>query len=334
MGRIAVISITKSGDFLAEKLGESFNIHLYSKNHTEGFDFKKVVKASFENYDAVVFITSTGIAVRGIAPYIKNKVEDPAVVVIDSSGKFVISLLSGHLGGANKLTEEIADILKAQPIITTATDNLGIIAPDMIAASNNLIIDSLLDAKTIASLLVSGEKVGFYDEEGTISCPPGYTPGLSECSYIVYVTNKANKSLKQATKSLKLIRKNIILGIGCKKDYPVGVMKEKVINTLKEYNIDERAIKSIATVEIKKDEKAIIELSNYFGCEMKIFNIEEIKAFEDKKDSEDKYEGSSFVEKTLGIRGVCEPVVELAGGKLEVHKMKLQGMTLAIGKEV
>ncbi len=328
MRKIAVVSITKGGDVLAEKLRDSFNIQLYSKNNTEEFDFKKAVKASFENYEAVVFITSTGIAVRAIAPYIKTKDVDPAVIVIDNSGKFVISLLSGHLGGGNKLTEEIADILKAQPIITTATDNLGIMAPDMIAASNNLIIDSLLDAKTIASLLVNGEKVGFYDEEGTIPCPPGYTSELSECRGIVYVTSKAAKSLKHTAKSLKLIRKNIILGIGCKRDYPIETMKEKVINTLKECNIDERAIKSIATVEIKKDEKAIIKLSKYLGCEMKIFKIEEIKEIEDK------YEGSIFVEKTLGIRGVCEPVVELAGGKLEVHKMKLQGMTLAIGKGV
>lgn len=328
---IAVISITKNGDYLAKKLEEKFSIHLYSKNLSKDFDFKKAVKDSFENYEAVVFISSTGIAVRAIVPYITTKDKDPAVIVIDNLGKVVISLLSGHLGGANKLAEDMALVLGAEPIITTATDNLGITAPDMIAKENNLIIDSLKDAKDIAALLVDGKEVGFFDEEELISCPSGYVSKLSQCSGAVYVTNKnVLKCIeeKEIPKSLKLIRSNIILGIGCRKDYPIDAMKEKVLEVLKDQNIDTRAVKCIATVEVKKDERAIIELSKYLNCDMKIFTIEEIKKVQHK------YEGSAFVEKTLGITSVCEPSIELAGGTVEISKMKLDGMTLAIGKEV
>lgn len=328
---IAVISITKNGDNLAKKIEEKFNIHLYSKNLSKDFDFKEAVKDSFENYEAVIFITSTGIAVRAIAPYITTKDKDPAVIVIDNLGKFVISLLSGHLGGANKLTEDIALVLGAEPIITTATDNLGITAPDMIAKENDLIIDSLKDAKDIAALLVDGKEVGFLDEEELISCPSGYVSKLIQCDGVVYVTNKNVLKYideKKIPKKLKLIRRNIILGIGCRKDYPIDAMKEKVLEVLKKQNIDTRAIKCIATVEVKKDERAIIELSKYLNCDMKIFTIEEIKKVQHK------YEGSAFVEKTLGIKSVCEPSIELAGGTVEISKMKLDGMTLAIGKEV
>ncbi|MBM7870825.1 cobalt-precorrin 5A hydrolase [Clostridium pascui] len=328
---IAVISITKNGDNLAKKIGEKFNIHLFSKNLSKDFNFKEVVRNSFENYEAVVFITSTGIAVRSIAPYITTKDKDPAVIVIDNLGKFVISLLSGHLGGANKITKDIALILRAEPIITTATDNLGIIAPDMIAKENNLIIDSLKNAKDIAALLVDEKEVGFLDEEELISCPSGYVSKLRQCDGVVYVTNKNVLECieqKKIPKRLKLIRRNIILGIGCRKDYPMDSMKEKVLEVLKEQNIDARAIKCIATVEVKKDERAIIELSKYLDCDIKIFTIEEIKKVQHK------YEGSAFVEKTLGITSVCEPSIELAGGTVEISKMKLDGMTLAIGKEV
>lgn len=328
---IAVISITKNGDNLAKKIRKKFDIHLFSKNLSGGFDFKEAVRDSFENYEAVVFITSTGIAVRAIAPYITTKDKDPAVVVIDNLGKFVISLLSGHLGGANKLAEDMALLLGAEPIITTATDNLGITAPDMIAKENNLIIDSLKDAKDIAALLVDEKEVGFLDEEELISCPSGYVPKLRQCDGVVYVTNKnvlECMEQKKIPKRLKLIRRNIILGIGCRKDYSEEIMKEKVLDVLKGQNIDIRAIKCIATVEVKKNERAIIELSKYLNCDMKIFTIEEIKKVQHK------YERSAFVEKTLGITSVCEPSIELAGGTVEISKMKLDGMTLAIGKEV
>lgn len=131
--KIAVISVTKAGDVISEKLKNKLDIDLYSKETIKDFSIRQVAKKAMEEYKAVVFISSTGIAVRAIAEHIKAKDKDPAVLVIDSSGKFVISLLSGHLGGANELTLEISEILNSTPVITTATDNMGITAPDMIA---------------------------------------------------------------------------------------------------------------------------------------------------------------------------------------------------------
>ncbi|AJE11574.1 cobalt-precorrin 5A hydrolase [Clostridium botulinum] len=386
--KISIINVTKIGNDIAYKIKEHIDADLYSKYVIEklerqGFNFKEIVKKSFEDYDAIIFISSTGIAVRAIAPFIQSKDKDPAVIVIDSTGKYVISLLSGHLGGANELAEKIARVLEAEPIITTATDNLNIKAPDIIAKENNLVIEDLKKEKDIAALLVNGEKVAFLDEDRLVNFPKGYTYDIGDVKGLVIVTNKLHvdktflnedkklisqgeskykksklagektlvskhieKEIKPISKSvqleikqedfqmqsldnkciLKLIRKNIVLGIGCRKNYDEITMKENVIKVLKEENIDLKSINSIVSVEIKKDENAIKELSKFLGCPFITYSIEEMKKVEHK------FKDSEFVRKTIGVGSVCEPSIELKGAKIIKEKQKLNGMTLAIGK--
>ncbi|ENK0839380.1 cobalt-precorrin 5A hydrolase [Clostridium botulinum] len=413
--KISIINVTKMGNDIAYKIKEHMDADLYSKYVTkeliaeasleykhshckdnklnllndkhyfkkEDFNFKKIVKKSFQDYDAIIFISSTGIAVRAIASFIQSKDKDPAVIVIDSVGRYVISLLSGHLGGANELTEKIAKTIGAEPIITTATDNLNMKAPDIVAKENNLVIEDLKKAKEIAALLVNGQKVAFIDEDGLIDFPKGYVHNIEDARGIVFVTNKLyvdktflneneqfisenesaykkenlnskktviskyaeeninpiNKSVQLTIKHedlekqsldnkciLKLIRKNIVLGIGCRKNYDDITMKENVMKVLKEENIDLRSINSIVSVEIKKDENAIKELSKFLGCPFITYSIKEIKKIEHK------FKGSNFVRKTIGVGSVCEPSIELKGGKIIKEKQKLTGMTLAIGE--
>ncbi|WP_434296098.1 cobalt-precorrin 5A hydrolase [Clostridium sporogenes] len=413
--KISIINVTKMGNDIAYKIKEHMDADLYSKYVTkelivetsleykhphckdsnlnllndkhyfkkEDFNFKEIVKKSFQDYDAIIFISSTGIAVRAIAPFIQSKDKDPAVIVIDSTGKYVISLLSGHLGGANELTEKIAKTIEAEPIITTATDNLNIKAPDIVAKENNLVIEDLKKAKEIAALLVNGQKVAFIDEDSLIDFPKGYVHNIEDAKGIVFVTNKLyvdktflneneqfisenestykkenltsketviskyaeeninpiNKSVQLTIKHedlekqsldnkciLKLIRKNIVLGIGCRKNYDDITMKENVIKVLKEENINFKSINSIVSVEIKKDEIAIKELSKFLRCPFITYSLEEIKKVEHK------FKGSEFVRKTIGVGSVCEPSIELKGGKIIKGKQKLNGMTLAIGK--
>ena len=332
--RYAVITFTQHGDRIADILALSFDIDLYSKKKQSDFNFKEVSKKVMESYSAIIFISSTGIAVRAIAPYIKSKDIDPAVLVIDNSCNYVISLLSGHLGGANELTLEVSRLLGAQPIITTATDNLGITAPDMVAKDNGLIIEDLKKAKDIAALLVEGKKIGFFDEKGIVQTPAGYSNNLDEISGLLYVgsSESINMHLQIHIAStisvpvLKLIRRNIVLGIGCRKEFSPQKMQQTVLSVLKEHNIDIRAIKSIGTVELKKDEVAINALVDYFKCELEIFTTDDIRPIQHK------FEGSDFVEKTIGVRAVSEPCVELSGARVISSKMKLDGMTLCIGE--
>ncbi|MBU5227693.1 cobalt-precorrin 5A hydrolase [Clostridium senegalense] len=326
-----IISVTKNGDATSTLLKEKLEILNYKvdiclKEKLKKSGLQNTCKEAMGKYNNIIFISSTGIAVRGIAPFIKSKDIDPAVVVVDNSCKYAISLLSGHLGGANNLTEKVANILKCEAVITTATDNLNIIAPDVFAMENNLVIDSLKKCKDIAASLVEGKKVGFYDDKNFLHAPKGYYDNLNEVSAMVYVTNKMR--INENIKTLKLIRKDIVLGIGCRKDYDVKNMEENVLKELEKLNIDIRSIKEISTVEIKANEKAILSLKERLSCKLNIFSIEDVKKIENK------YETSEFVRKTIGVGAVSAPVVELSNARVLIEKLKLEGMTLSIGEKL
>lgn len=325
--KTALISINKYGDIIADKIESKIDIDVFRKNKDEKFNIKELSGKLMLEYDAVIFVSSTGIAVRSIAEFIKNKTTDPAVIVIDILGKYVISLLSGHIGGANELSLKIADIIGAKPIITTATDNLKIEAPDVVASKNGLIIDNMELEKEMAALLVEGKKVAFIDEYKTIKTPKGYSESMESAQGAIYVTNKLNiYSNKCHLKELKLIRRNIVLGIGCRKNYNSEKMKALVLKKIEEFNIDKRAVKRIVSIDLKKDEAAIKELSKSLKAEFITYSKENIKKVENE------FEGSAFVYKTIGVRSVCEPCVVLSNAKIISHKMKLDGMTLCIGK--
>ena len=332
--KASIISVTLQGDIIAGKIQKSIDADLFSKKKSGIFNLNSITKNCMENYKAVIFIASTGIAVRAIAPFIKRKDLDPAVIVIDCSAKYVISLLSGHLGGANEIAVNIASMIGAIPIITTASDNLGFTAPDMVAKDNNLEIEDLTKCKNIASKLIEGKQIGFIDDENTIKCPKGYSKvniGQTEsCVGVIYVTNKEKMDkldgLFNKSMILKLLRKDIILGIGCRKNYDPDVMLKQVREILSEKNIDIRSIRCISTVELKKDEISINMLSKTLKCGIDIWKTDDIAKVQSK------YKGSDFVEKTIGVRAVCEPCVELSGGKLLTQKLCLNGMTLCVGQ--
>jgi cobalt-precorrin 5A hydrolase len=309
----------------------------------------------------VIFISSTGIAVRAIGPFLQGKDKDPGVVVVDLSCKYAINILSGHLGGGNELTVRIAEILGVQPIITTATDNLGIIAPDVLAKNNNLIIEDLKKAKYIASLLVDGKTIGIKDDYKELQITKGYekinelqensiwiTHNLKfisnskeefHCKEGIYRNLNYHSNLRKSwdsltsdevpelnySKILRLIKKDLVLGIGCRRNTSYEKLYNFVTTSLVKYNLDIRAVAAIVSVEVKKDEEGIIKLAEKTNCPFKTFTKEEIITVQNK------YEKSEFVFKTLGITGVCEPSIDLAGAEVVISKVKKDGMTLAIG---
>ena len=333
---ICIISVTEKGDILGKKIKNHFGGELYCKSKIADFKLDSITKECFEKYDSIIFISSTGIAVRAIAKYLERKDKDPAVVVVDVCNKFSISLVSGHLGGANNLTISVAKLLNNTPVITTATDNMDILAPDVIAMNNNLIIDDLKLAKVIASRLVNNEEVYFKDDKNLINCPKIYTQVDNLRNYTLWITNRYKTVYKSKGEEnfkvicnnsiLKLIRKDIVLGIGCRRNTDKDKMYEFVKLSLEENNLDLRAIALISSIDIKQDENAILSLKEKLNCDIKFFTKEEIASVEDK------YEGSEFVKKTVGVSSVSEPVVELCGGTILVKKIKKDGMTLTIGE--
>ena len=349
---ISIICPSPKGRDIAFKLQKSLNATLYIKEkkedinddtynstkynsdigiqiyrYSDNFKLKNVTEKAFQNSEKVIFISSTGIAVRAISSFIMSKDKDPGVVVVDLSSKYAISLLSGHLGGGNELAHEVSRILGCKPIITTATDTMNITAPDIIAKKYGLIIDDLKKAKHIAALLVDGREVGIRDEYGIVEISKGYKKidELKENSLWITHNRKYNNDELDFSKVLKLIKKDIVLGIGCRRNTPYEKIRDFVFETLKKYNYDSRAVKMIVSVDVKKDEDGIIKFAESLACPFKTFTREEIRMVEDK------YEKSEFVFKTLGIYCVCEPCVDLSGAEILVSKIKHEGMTLAIG---
>lgn len=350
--KIAIISVTNQGDHTAEKINKKIPCTIFGRSIVKERGIKNIVGKIFDEFDAIIFMSSTGIAVRSIVGHVKSKATDPAVLVIDASSKYVISLLSGHLGGANELTVEISEIIQAQPIITTATDALGVVAPDVIARDHNLAIDSMKNCKDIAALIVEGKKILFIDEDEIIDTPKGYV-SISEIENInreitmkdkcyedllesvqgaVIITNKSecggyNRINLDNIPTVKLIRKNIVLGIGCRKDYDSSYMSDNVKKSLEKNNLHRQSVIEISTVEIKSKEKAILDLAEEYNCKLKIYTIEEISKVEHL------FDGSDFVKRTIGVKAVSDPCVHLSGGEILQYKTKMNGMTLTIGRK-
>ena len=176
-----MISFTDRGKITAEKLKEG----LLGAGHTvkaEAFadirmSLRKYTEQHFYEKDAMIFVGAAGIAVRAIAPWVRSKETDPAVLCVDEAGRFVIPLLSGHLGGANDLAMLAAEILGAEPVITTATDLRQAFAVDVFAKKNQLTILNLKTAKGISAAILRGERVGLFSELTILGdMPPELSP--------------------------------------------------------------------------------------------------------------------------------------------------------------
>ena len=165
--KIACFSFSDMGSLLGEQLTNVSN-NKYTIDHFRNASvdggIKMLLTNAWANYDGLIFISATGIAIRLINPFIENKTKDPAVIVVDDLGRYAISLLSGHIGGANDLANYIAEKLNALPIITTASDSRGIESIDLIAKTNDYYMEDMNSITTITSMMVNGKKIGFYSE--------------------------------------------------------------------------------------------------------------------------------------------------------------------------
>lgn len=320
---IYILSVSSLGDILGEKLSRNFSSVYFSKDKIKAVGLNEVTKEAMEKAKGIIFISSTGIAVRAIAPCLKGKTIDPGVVVVDAKGEYAISLLSGHLGGGNELAIKVSEILKAMPIITTATDSLGVKAPDMIAKENNLLISDIKKAKDISAFLIEGKKVVFEDEDKIIDIPKGYIECTESSENLpkVKVTNKISGS-----EALVLVRKNVILGIGCRKDVPKEKMLDFIRESLKEYGYREDSILKISTIDLKSKEEAILNISQVFSVPLEIHSRDEVRKIEHL------FKCSDFVRKSIGVGAVAEPCVYLSGGEIVVERISKEGMTLCIGE--
>lgn len=336
--KIACISFTQQGKEIGEKLVKSssknnkYIVHHFINDEIHG-GIKTRMDYFVKEYDGLIFISATGIAVRFMNPYIINKTLDPAVVVVDDGGNFSISLLSGHIGGANRLAQWVGDIIGAIPVITTASDNRGIESIDLFAMKNNYHMEDMEAVKDITAMMVNKNKVGFYSElkevikYDNLKILDNYKDKDHSIQGVIIVSSQKRIDIPYE-KHCRLIPKNINIGIGCRRGMEGKRIIEAIENILTQLNLSSKGIKAIGTIEVKKDEIGIIEACNHFNCPLKIFTLEEIKKIEDN------FPKSQFVKKTIGVYSVSEPSAYLLGGKMLTGKIKIDGITISVAKEV
>lgn len=268
----------------------------------------------FSGADAMVFIGAAGIAVRAIAPYVKSKATDPAVLVTDENGAYVIPVLSGHIGGANELAAAAAKALEAQAVITTATDCRGMFSVDVFARKNGLAMDDLKTAKYISADLLSGQPVGLFSDFPTGGpIPDGLLPDTM-CRHNIRITIGCRASGESPRdRMLRLVPACVAVGIGCRRGTGEETIRAVVEKVMEENRLDMKSICALSSIDIKKEEAGIRELADRLEVPFLTYTGEELGAVPGT------FSESAFVYKTVGIGNVCERAAMAACLEVSEH---------------
>ena len=344
--KIAMLYFSLTGQETAGRLAES----LRAEGHEVSLDGKSKylpdsiseshlewTREHFVREDALIYVGACGIAVRSIAPFVVSKKTDPAVLVIDECGRFVISLLSGHLGGANELTGKAAGILGAIPVITTATDLHGRFAVDEFARKNGCAIFPMEAAKAVSAALLAGEPVGFYSDypiEGEV--PKGLTvreerrdtEEKAEALPRVGIAVSIRSDCRPFPMTVQVVPRTVTLGIGCRKEKDVQALREAAERCLRESGIQKEALQGMASIDLKKEESGLLKLSEDWQLPFETFSERELEK------AEGSFTPSDFVKRVTGIDNVCERSAVLASGqgKLLWPKKGNDGVTTALAE--
>jgi cobalt-precorrin 5A hydrolase len=277
---------------------------------------------------------AVGIVVRSLAPYLKSKAYDPGVVVVDEAGQFAISLLSGHLGGANDLAREVARILGGTPVITTATDVQGLPALDLLAVEHGLTIENLPEVRVLAMALLEGRPVRVVDPhnylaETVAAYPERFIPApdldqaLSLPGPTVYV---GFRERPWPADWLRLRPRNLVAGMGCHKGTPEKELIDFIESTFQQAGLSLLSLKALATIEAKKEEPGLRIAARSLGVEFLWFTAQELEAMPAPNPSPQ-------VARHMGVLSVSEAAALKAGGaELIVPKRKAANATLAVAR--
>jgi len=317
--KVSLFCFSDSGSLIAEKLCSLLGLEKNCIHRRIDEELGTLFAAD----DALIFIGACGIAVRAIAPYIRSKTTDPAVVVIDDQGKYVIPILSGHIGGANRLAEKIAQLLGAAAVITTATDGAGKFSSDAWAAQNNCAISSMNVAKEVSAAILKKDIPVVSDHKLPSSLPQGLVYG-ERGEIGIYIGIHEKTPFKT---TLRLIPRILVLGIGCRK----GTSEEHILSAIKtvfkDNSLDIKAIGKVASIDVKKGEEGLLSCAKELKAELVFYTSDELNALDGD------FGESDFVKKTVGTGNVCERSAVLAGGKLIVRKTMMNGVTVAVAEK-
>ena len=354
---IAVVAITRRGVETALKIKEALDQaglnsavyapKKYSQNGVVALE-KKVgdfITDTYSTVDALVAVMATGIVIRAVAPLLESKLTDPAVVGVDATGKFVISLLSGHYGGANELSRTIAKGIGATPVITTASDVTGKMSVDEIAKTLHLTIQNPESLVAVNAAIVNGDKlivvligdvkiptnvIGCFEikkaenGEQALEIVNNYDAGV----IITHEPLAIDKFVKPFT---ILKSKSFVVGLGARKDSSEESIIVAVDTALESVHVPLTRVNRFATVDIKKNSPALVNAVAKLGAPLEFLSVDALRSLNHSDLSPD----SAMVQEKIGVGGVCERAALLIAGKnsrLILKKTKLNGVTVAIAE--
>lgn len=275
---------------------------------------------AFEQAERLIFVGSVGIAVRAIAPHIRHKTADPAVVVVDEGGRYAIPILSGHLGGANDLARQAAALCGAVPVITTATDINGVFAVDEWARRQNCAVVNPERIKRISAKLLAGRRVSFCSDWPVSGRrPEGIEPGeAGTCDFWLTIH-------RREAEALFVIPRIAVLGIGCKKGISRENIEDAFSSLLRQTCLWEQAVAGVCSIDLKKEEPGILDFCRAHGFSFETYSAPQLRR------AEGAFTASDFVSRTTGVDNVCERSAVLgSGGRLLQKKLAMNGVTMAV----
>ncbi|MEK0350056.1 MAG: cobalamin biosynthesis protein [Nitrosopumilus sp.] len=347
MEKTAVLAITKNGVSIGQNLKELFPdwsifapVKLSNKNsgiiwYSEPTS-EKIVEL-FKNNNALVCLFSLGAVIRLIAPHLKDKKTDPAVIVIDDKTNFVISVLSGHIGGANELTQEIAEKISALPVITTAADVNKTIAVDMIGREFNWKIDDDSTVTKISAHMVNEEPIGVFQEIGKKNWYKVLPKNVSIYDNLEDLKNSNSKAYLII--SDKIIDKNLdkesviyrppslVIGIGLHWDTPKETIREGIEHCLEKFKLSSKSIAKLVSIKKPQDVQGLIDIGKEMDVPVEYVNREDLSEISAPNPSETvkAFEGTASVSEAAAIK--------ISGGELIVEKQKFPpNLTIAIAR--
>jgi cobalt-precorrin 5A hydrolase len=343
---VAVIAITRNGVNLALQIQAGLPgsvCYVPSKYRfavalgAMGFErLRAVVPIIWSQYRSLIFIMATGIVIRQIAFLLKHKAQDPAVLVLDERGQHVISLVSGHLGGANRLAETVARITRGRAIITTASDVQNRPAIDLIAQELGLEIENYEMLSSVAHSLLEDEPVWVYDPQRRLELhlesrsntvrldEKEMAPGLDREGVGIWVSEYLTP---EGLQCLILRPRNLVVGVGCNRNTAADEILDFLRSEFRREGLAVSSIRNLATVDIKSDEKGILEAGRLLGRPVLFYSRPDIQKMAVPNPS-------NAVLAHIGVESVCEATALLSSrsSELIVPKQKNANVTMAVAR--
>lgn len=331
---IVFLSFTDRGEALAERLASELGGEAARAGRDQPVG--AWTENAFRDRAVLVFVGATGIAVRAIAPFLRHKAEDPAVLAVDETGRYVIPLLSGHLGGANAMARKVAAITGGEAVITTATDLNGVFAVDLWAGRQNMKVRQPERIRTVSSKLLAGGEIRVNCRWVIHGEPPehvAFSPAQDHAAARRFSDTDCPEgdvlvSYRDTESSaLQLVPNILTLGVGCRKGTGAEALEESLERFCKERRILPEAIRSAASIDLKRGEEGLLRFCRNHDWPVRFCTAEELRGVEGS------FRSSEFVQSAVGVDNVCERAAVLAsGGTLVEAKYAGNGITFALAE--